>query len=153
MERKLVMIGIEFKIKTTYEKILYDILKDIDFDNYKWEIIQQEILYENNYDKQLPSQLSGSELEKEISSNGNYYVFFLNLQAYLKNSATCHIETYNDFVNSNCELIILFSDNRFIEIYVKSEKLKQKIFENLDSKKINYNIKTRENDGRVVMRV
>lgn len=147
------MIGIEFEFKTTYEKILYDILKDIDFDNYKWEIIQQEILYENNYDKQLSPQLSGTELEKKISSNGNYYVLFLNLQAYLKNSATCHIETYDDFVNSECELIVLFSDNSFIEIYVKSDKLKKIIFENLNDKKIHYNIKTKENDGRVIMMV
>lgn len=145
------MIGIEFEFETAYEKILYDLLKNVKFDNYKWIVIQQEILYENNYDKQLPSKLSGSELEKEFSSNGNYYVFFLNLQAYPNNSEIYHIETYDDFVNSDCELIVLFSDNKFIEIYVKSDELKKRIIQNIEAKKIKYKIKTKENDDRTRM--
>lgn len=142
------MIGIEFELETTYEKILYDLLKDTVFVDYKWIIRQQEIIYESNHDKTLLSYLSGTEWEKEIRFNGNYYVLFLNLQVYLKDGEESNIETYDDFVNSDCELIVLFSDNKFIEIYVKSNDLKKKIIKNIDAKKIKYKIKTKENDGR-----
>lgn len=147
------MIGIEFKLKTSYEKILYDLLKNINLDNYQCRIIQEEIFYESNPERSLPSQLSGRELKKEISDNGNYFVYFLNLQVYLNGSKISHIETYDDFANSNCELIVLFSDNEFIEIYMKSNELKEKIIQNITSKGISYEIKTRENDGRYIMKV
>ncbi len=147
------MIGIEFKLKTSYEKILYDILKNINFNDYQWEIVEEEIYYESNPERHLPSQLSGRELKKEISDNGDYLVYFLNLQVYLNGSKISHIETYDDFVNSDCELILLFNDNEFIEIYMKENELKEKILQNLSSKGILYEIKTRENDGRTIMMV
>lgn len=147
------MIGIEFKLKTSYEKMLYDLLKNIDFNNYKFEIVEEEIIYESDPERGLPSQLSGIEFKKEISDNGDYLVYFLNLQVYLNNSKVSHIETYDDFFNSDCELIVLVYDNEFIEIYMKENKLKEKIIQNLVTMGISYEIKTRENDGRYVMKV
>lgn len=148
------MIGIEFKLKTSYEKILYDILKNINFNDYQWEIVQEEIYYESNPERHLPSQLSGRELKKEISDNGDYLVYFLNLQVYLNSSKTSHIETYDDFLNSDCELILLFSDNEFIEVYTKrTGELDGIVGTNVVTKGVSYELKTRENDGRTIMMV
>lgn len=109
--------------------------------------MQEEIFYENNLEKQLPTQLFGTEFKKEINDNGNYYVCFLNLQVYITDSKTSCIENYDDFLNSDCKLIVLFSDNEFIEIYMKENELKEKIMQNIVSKGIQYEIKTKGNDG------
>lgn len=147
-------IGMEFKLKTGYEKVLYNILKNINFSNYQWEIVQEEIIYENNTERHLPSHLSGKEFEKEISDNGNYYVISLNLQAYPIGSQISHIETYDDFLNSDCELILLFSDNEFIEVYTKrTGELDGIVGTNVVTKGVSYELKTRENDGRTIMMV
>ena len=37
------MIGISFKIKNEYDNILYQIFKSINFENYRWDIVQDEI--------------------------------------------------------------------------------------------------------------
>lgn len=147
-------IGMEFRLKTSYEKILYDLLKNIDFNNYKFEIVEEEIIYESDPERGLPPRLSGIEFKKEISDNGNYLVVFLNLQVYPINSEISHIETYDDFLNSDCELILLFSDNEFIEIYTKRpSELGDMVGSNVVTMGVSYELKTRENDGRYVMKV
>lgn len=57
-------------------------------------------------------------------------MIFLNLQGFSKKEEIA-INNYNDFLNSNCEIIILFSDSIFGEIYCKLEKNLNKIYENL----------------------
>ena len=37
------MIGISFKIKNEYDNIFYQIFKSINFENYRWDIVQDEI--------------------------------------------------------------------------------------------------------------
>jgi hypothetical protein len=146
------MIGIEIKKETSYEQVIYDLLKNIEFNNYEWVISQYEIIFENdNNNDDIPVCLSGKQIKKLIKDSGNYYVLFLNLQVYQKKSNFSKIESYNDFINSSCELIILFSDNSFIEIYFKSDYLKNIIIKNLDSMQIEYTVKTIENDSRKTM--
>lgn len=148
------MIGIEINFESTYEKILYDLLKGIDSKKYNWNIVQQEIFYEDDLNMTLGSYLSkGMKFEEAIHDKGDYFVYFLNVQLYPKNAKESDIDTYDDFVKSDCELIVLFYDNSYIEFYIKSEYLWNIIMKNLKEKNIKYQVKTRENDTRTEMYV
>jgi len=148
------MIGIEIHLESTYEKILYDLLKGIDFKQYKWNLVQQEIFYEDDLNMSLGAYLSkGIKFEEAIQEKGNYFVYFLNAQLYPKSAKETIINTYDDFIKSPCELIVLFYDNCYIEFYIKPENLWEIIIKNLQEKNIKYRVKTRENDTRTKMYV
>lgn len=146
------MIGIEFVYESSYELILKEIFNNIDFSKYEVSIKQKEVIYEDEQEH-LEYEMQGKKFNKAISNNGNYYVNYINLQIFPNDYNKNNIITYNDFLNSNCLLILLISDNNFIEIYFKSNDLKEKILNNLKSMKINYTLKTNNNDGRTIMEV
>lgn len=147
------MIGIECEYISSYERILYDLLKNIKYDEYDWRFVQQEIYFDVDKNRKVPYILSGVDFEKMIKSEDKYYCFFVNLQAYPSHQEQAEIKTYSDFVKSKCELIVLLSDNSFIEVYAKSSFLLQQIIDNIESKNISYQIKTIDNDGRTSMYV
>lgn len=144
------MIGIEIEHESSYENILYDFLKGINFDDYKIDITEEEIYAENNFDN---IHFNLYDFQNEISSKTNYYIIFLNLKLYNKKGKIKAINTYEDFLNSDCQMIILISDNSLIEIYFKEDNLKKIILNNLAEKNISYEIKTKGNDSRLLMSV
>lgn len=144
------MIGIEFSYKTNYEKIVFELLKGIDFDKYSYSIMEDELFAESTGNKDLPNVIIGSDFLNYFNKE-DYYVMFLNLQVYLKGENIMKIRNYNDFLNSNCKLILLISDNSYIEFYFKTDDIKSVILKNLKSMNIKYDIKTKDNDGRTTM--
>lgn len=148
------MIGIETKYESSYGKLIYELLKGIDFNDYKFEVVQQEIICSSKNDDILFSKISiGTEFINEINCDENYYVLEFNLRIYPLKSEIKEIENYSDYVNSECEFMLLISDNEYIEVYSKNNYLLNVIIENLKSKNINYIEKTLENDGRTKMYV
>lgn len=146
------MIGIEFEYESSYELILKEIFNNIDFSKYEVSIKQKEVIYEDEQEH-LEYEMQGKKFNKAISNNGNYYVNYINLQIFPNDYNKNNIITYNDFLNSNCLLILLISDNNFIEIYFKSNDLKVDILKNIKEMNISYTIKTKDNDGRISMEV
>ena len=144
------MIGIEFIYKTTYQKVVYELLKGINFDDYNYHIVENEIIVETKDNMRLPSNIIGKCFLNYFNKE-DYFINFLNLQIYKKNVEPKTIKTYDDFLSSNCEMILLITDNKFIEFYFKDEKLRNIILENLGSLDIKYDIKTKETDGRNIM--
>lgn len=63
------------------------------------------------------------------------------------------IETYDDFLKSNCQAIILVSDDDFAEMYAKDQLLLKQWAEFLKESHIEVVEKTLENDGRTRMSV
>ena len=142
------MIGIEFELKTGYEKIVYELLNGIDYSEYDFYVIENEIL-ENDDNKIIPNKIEGKNF-LNVFNKYDYYVIFLNLQIYKKNKSLEKIKTYDDFVKSSCELILLICDNNYIELYFKNEIIKSIILKNLSEKNIDYKIKTKKDDGRYI---
>lgn len=64
------------------------------------------------------------------------------------------IHTYNDFLKSDCEILMLINDTDYFDLYLKDEELIYVIYNHLKShcfKNINYI--TDENDCRKKMNV
>lgn len=150
------MIGIRFKIPNEYDVFLNKILKGIDSKSFFWRIVEEEAYqvnaddsFDNSKDLFDEKWYTNKKFKELISAKSNY-IIFLNLQLYNKKS-NCEINKYDDFIKSPCMLIVLITDNIFVDVYSKNEELLkivecnvitndfeelQHIFENSDERKI-----------------
>ncbi len=123
------MIGIRFKIKNEYDNIFYKIFRGIDFENYRWDIVEDEIYSlsgENYFDQ---ASYSNEEFKKLIE-DGIYYPVFATIQIYRIQDEVGDIQTYEDFIRSKCQLILFITDNEFVDIYAKNEAWLNVIYRN-----------------------
>ena len=123
------MIGVKFKIENEYDNIFYKIFKNIDFHEYDWNIVEDEIYSQtgkNYFDK---AHYLNDEFQKLIEY-GIYYPVFANIQIYRKQDEVEDIETYSDFINSKCQLVLFITDNEFVDIYSKNENWLNTIYQN-----------------------
>lgn len=133
------MIGLDIKVKNGYNNYLYKIFNGIDLSNYLWEINTDEIYYDE--DGQKKEQLfgtdiiGGKEFVKYISKN-SYYIIFADIKAYPFNNENSlgnehvKINTLDDFLNSNCQIVLLCTDCTFIEFYCKDRDILDKVYNN-----------------------
>ena len=139
--------GIKFKIPNKWGYVLKDILKDISLENYIVKINEDNEIWIEN-DKQLLEEkiIEGEKFSKLISKN-LYYTIFANIHIYEKESKISNIKTYEQFLKSDCEIIILIIDSIDVCIYVKNKEILNRIELNVKENKFK-NIKyiTDEND-------
>lgn len=134
------MLAIKFKIPNEYDFILSKIFNNIELDNCLWKIAEEETLSYNSdtfFDKDL---YTSSEFKEKIDSK-EQYIIFLNIQLYKKNCNIVEIKTYEDFLKSDCELILFVTDNTFVQIYSKNDNLLKGIEKNVllnDFKDVEY---------------
>lgn len=124
------MLGIEFKIPNVWGTVLNDILDGIETEDLIFKTDFEEVhlgTSEFLFNKDIYTGLEFSKLIK----NKKYYPVFLNLKLYDKNTNyDDDIENYNDFLNSNCKLILIITDCEYVEIYSKDIKYLNIIKEN-----------------------
>lgn len=142
------MIGIEFEISGEYKNLFKMFFDGVNIEKYKFELTQLDAFYLD--DKKNAVSLDNT-FEELVESKRNYSVIFGNLKVFRKSSKIKKIDTFKDFIDSKCELVMLIVDVYEIEIYFKNNELKLKILKNLDNLGIKYKIKTVENDGRTRM--
>ena len=125
------MIGLSFENKSNIN-ILKEILKNIDLSSYQFYFTEEE-LYDRNHMDLTTFGLQDYKRNIEEFLEENYYIIFLVMQVYKKSEEKNRqeINTYLDFQNSNCSLILLISDSSDIEIYFKDNELKNQIINNL----------------------
>lgn len=112
------MIGIRFKIPNKSDTYISKILKNIGREDNIWYIKEEEILNKMDYlfDKEI---YTNSEFKGIISKP--HYIVFANIQLY-KNNNIKEINNYDDFINSDCSLILFITDSEFVDVYSKEEK-------------------------------
>lgn len=124
------MLGIEFKIPNVWGTVLNDILDGIKLEDLIFKLGYEEVFLSNNEFLFKEDIYFGLEFSKLIK-NKKYYTVFLNLKLYDKNTNyDDDIENYNDFLNSNCKLILIITDCEYVEIYSKDIKYLNIIKEN-----------------------
>lgn len=143
--------GITFEIPNAYGKYLFDIISDLNLNRLAWRIGGGESYQiENNaLGKPLfPSTglVNGETLYENISQD-DYYLVFVDLKAFPNLSDVKEIATYPEFIESDCQFVLLIVDSSYVIIYSKD----QNIIHQLYSKAISAgyeNIKyiTEEND-------
>ncbi|EJS57056.1 hypothetical protein ICA_01767 [Bacillus cereus BAG1O-3] len=94
----------------------------------------------------------GSALKKLIKDN-IYYLLFVDLKAYPKGEVLGEIETYEEFKESKCEVVVLVADGDYIQIYVKNQEEIEMMYENARNQGLYVEYITDENDGRTRLSV
>lgn len=151
------MIGLEIIKNNESDNFLYNFFYGIDFKKYNWVIDYEEILFDEEGDFFNKKIMNGQEFFKCITRN-NYYVIFMDLKAYkfenkrIENK-NIKIETYNDYLKSDCEMIFLCSDSQFIDFYCKDKAVLETIHKNCFNSKLSVLEITEANNCRTKMSV
>ncbi|CAM3474054.1 DUF2691 domain-containing protein [Paenibacillus lupini] len=151
--------GVSFEIPNEYGKYLAEILKPIEITASNWYIGGEESYIVGDGTLNIPLfdgeifGMEGSSL-KDIIENNEYYLIFANLKAFPKETEVFDIPSYEEFLNSSCQLVLLVIDSSYITVYCKDQDQLEGIFINANSlgfDKVNYI--TDENDFRTKLSV
>lgn len=127
------MVGIDFKVPNKYGNYLHQILYDVDLLNYKWGIYTDDFIYYED-GKMIDGIFNGNYLTgeefRDCISKDEYYMIFADIKAYPIDSNPIKIEKFKDFLESDCEFIILCSDSSFTEFYCKDKDILNKVYNN-----------------------
>lgn len=127
--------GITFEIPNQHGNFLADILRPISLEDYDWHIGDEESyrVVKNELDEPLfqhaPKVINGSEMKKLLQNSKNYLIF-ADIKGFRKNSASSKIETYEEFLTSECMIVLLIADCTSTTIYCKDKALLEKLYEN-----------------------
>lgn len=150
------MRGLSFEIPNAYGKYLFEILDGTNIKGFTWKIGDGESYFvENNTlgNPLFPTTciLNGEGLHKEISKQDSYLIF-VDLKGFLKKSDVREIATYQEFVESECQFVLLLVDSSYVTIYSKDQIIIKNVFAKAVSagyKNIEYI--TDENDKRTTL--
>ncbi len=123
------MIGLKFNIENKYDIILKKIFENIDLNNYKWHITEDEILTVKGDNLFSNQEYENNDFQKIITKL--HYPIFLTLELWPKTSNITEIKDYADFMQDKCELILFITDTSYVEIYSKQEKILEAILRNV----------------------
>lgn len=141
--------GISF-LKENGRGKLCKIFEGIDVTNFNWYYVadESEVWTDNENEEYFDKKYySGKEFLRCIDKDG--YVIFLKLQAYSGDVKVENVTSYEEYVKSDCQIIVLIYDCEYVEIYCKDTKLTKSFFDQV--KRMNYgNVEliTDENDRR-----
>ena len=127
------IIGIEYIVSSDERKTLCNSFKGFNMEKYTWRIVfdQTELvpITENGKLGFEAELYSGSDFEKEIIKE--HYIIFMKLEAYRNSEVNItEIESYEDFIQSDCQLLLLINDVQFVEIYTKSQTELEILYDN-----------------------
>jgi len=129
--------GISFELPNDYGSFLKDILQPINVQAFNWHIDNVEAFASRNgshMNELFPlnrEQLTGSEL-KEVIETEQAYVIFAELRAF-QGPVTSYPETYEEFAESDCQLVLLIVDTIYTTIYCKDQQMLHALYENARS--------------------
>jgi len=156
------MRGISFEIPNAYGKYLLELLDGLHIKEWTWKIGAGEsyVIERDTLEKPLiPNKplfstaclLDGEELHRNISMD-DYYLIFVDLKAFSKTSYVRDIATYQEFVASDCQFVLLIVDCSFVTIYAKDQNTIQHLFLKATANGYeNTEYITDENDGRTTL--
>ncbi|TBX60566.1 DUF2691 family protein [Bacillus mycoides] len=150
--------GIFVEIPNEYDNLLWKVLKPIDISSFDWWVGSEEsyLVARGGVDEALfleePSIVEGSDLKRLFKDN-IYYVIFADLKAYPKGEEAVDIETYEEFKESKCELVLLVADCTYVTVYAKDQEAIELMYENAIDQGLYVEYVTDENDGRTRLSV
>ncbi|GLV64662.1 hypothetical protein Bmyc01_33320 [Bacillus mycoides] len=150
--------GIFVDIPNGYDNLLWKVLKPMQISSFDWWVGSEEsyLVARGGLDDALfpeePSVVEGLDLKKLVKDN-IYYLIFADLKAYPKGEAAVDIETYEEFKESKCEVVVLVVDSQYIQIYAKDQKAIKLMYENAMNQGFYVEYVTDENDGRTRLSV
>ncbi|MFK4300587.1 MULTISPECIES: DUF2691 family protein [unclassified Paenibacillus] len=128
--------GICFEIPNSYGSFLGEILKPIGITSFNWFIGGEEsylIVDDKLGDSLFPEMMIGMKGEelKQIIENKKYYLIFANLKAYPLETKIIDVMSYEEYLLSECQLVLLVIDSVYIAVYCKDHKKLEDLYEHI----------------------
>ncbi|UGB28761.1 DUF2691 family protein [Metabacillus sp. B2-18] len=151
--------GISFEIPNKYGSLLGEILMPFETAKFIWRtggeesyLLKGDELGELLFKDEI-NWLEGRHFKKLIEEN-NYYLIFTDLKAYPKNKQLDNIKTYEDYLKSECQLVLLIVDSAYVTIYCKDNESLKRLYENAKNKGFDHlQYITDKNDSRANLTV
>ncbi len=118
------MIEYNFHIKNEWGKYLNLIFEDIDDVNYKWQILDDEILTTDDYLFDSKIDVFSNYDFWNILSIDRYYIIFATIKLY---------ESENDLKNDNWAIFLEIVDSYIVNIKLKNANFTKRISKNIES--------------------
>lgn len=121
-------MGVFFQVPNDSTDNISNLLEPVPFYEYQWLINNDEILKRNN------SQITDEDLFKEedriidgqklydILSANDYYTIFINLYAFPKHADIKPICNYEEFLKSDCHIVISIFDSSYVMFWCKNNQ-------------------------------
>jgi hypothetical protein len=90
-------------------------------------IVDEELFNEHE------TRLSGQALNARIAQEP-YYTIFADLKGFPRGEPISDIETYEDFLRSHCEILLLIIDSVYVSVYAKDGGLLNRLYDNAKRK-------------------
>lgn len=149
--------GLHLTSFNQYNNYLFTIFSSVNCEDYQWFITEDEI-YTKTANQLSPlfekKELSGFNFLQLIKDN-LYYLIFINIQAYKKENTAAPIffKNYQEFYNSDCNLILLCTDSIYFDIYCKNIDILENIAERCRNHFLDVHFITEQNDSRTRLSV
>ena len=104
-----------FKINS----ILNTLLTNINVEDFNWLILESEV-YKKADPVECDGRYTGKEFKKALKDLDACYIVRINIQASKK--VIDAVEYYDEYINGECELVILIHDVIYNEVYCKLAK-------------------------------
>lgn len=125
--------GLRFTIPNQYGQFLKAILSPIPLDSYQWNVVDEEsyIVKDGQLDCLLFPESTVIDGHKfaELLTYHEHYLIFIDIKAFQPNMSS-EIATYEDFLHSTCEFVLLVTDSQDVTIYCKDPQMLNSLYEN-----------------------
>lgn len=128
--------GLTFTISQEIKYPLSNILSGVNTEEYSWFCVpNQEEIWNSKRDAPFfdKTDYTGKEFSNLLKLD--CYIIFLKLQAYHSKNKYCNIHSYEDFLISDCQLLLLIYDCESVEIYCKNEDTSKTLYNNAINQK------------------
>ncbi|MCM3630407.1 DUF2691 family protein [Paenibacillus glycanilyticus] len=152
--------GIQLEIPNEWGRHLGEVLEPINISNFDWYIGGEEAYQktgEGEFEPLFQGEIygmKGQELSEILKSSSEYYIIFANFKAYPQGESIQNVLTYEEFLNSQCQLVLLVFDSSYVALYCKDNNMIDDLYLNatrIGFKNVEYI--TNENDFRTKLSV
>lgn len=132
-------VGVLFEIPNEYGNYLSEILEPLPVNLYDWVIANYEIHlvdngeFSNKFLFNEIGMISGEKLY-ETSKNNTYYMVFVTLKGFLKGGHIKDISNYEEFLESDCQIILGVYDCSQVMFWCKDSNLISNMYAYAQSK-------------------
>ena len=116
------MIGYKYNLimkDCSMKSIVSSLWSNVNVEDYYWTILESEV-YKKADTVECDGRYTGKEFKKALKDLDSCYIVRINIQA--SKRVIDAVEYYDEYINGECELVILIHDVIYNEVYCKLAK-------------------------------
>ena len=113
------IIGVEFESNNLDSGILKQIFKDFDVTKYTWKVFNEQA-WDEDLNNLFENRLYNAD--EFISTINKPTDLIMLISIYAFDGSTKEINSFEDYINSNCQIMFYVVDCNYLDIYCKREE-------------------------------